>query len=53
MEWPPRSPDLTLKTRIREAGANTERKILHNLWQEVEHRFDVTRATRGAHIELY
>jgi hypothetical protein len=42
-----------LKTRIREACANTDREILHNLWQEVEHRFDVTRATRGAHIELY
>jgi hypothetical protein len=39
------------KKRIREA--NTDQEILHNVWQEVEHRFDVARATRGAHIELY
>jgi hypothetical protein len=42
-----------LKTRIREACANTDQEILHNVWQEVEYRFDVARATRGAHIELY
>jgi hypothetical protein len=30
-----------LKTRIREACASTEQKILHNVWQEVEHRIDV------------
>jgi hypothetical protein len=40
-----------LKTRIREACANTDQKILHNVWQEVEYRFDVARATRGAHTE--
>jgi hypothetical protein len=39
------------KTRIR--GANTDQEILHNVWQEVEHRFDVARATRGTHNELY
>jgi hypothetical protein len=42
-----------LKTRIRHACANTDQEILHNVWQEVEHRFHVARATRGAHIELY
>jgi hypothetical protein len=42
-----------LKTRIREACANTEQEILHNVWQEVEYWFDVGRATRGAHTELY
>jgi hypothetical protein len=41
------------KTRIRVACANTGQEILHNVWQEVEYRFDVARATRGAHIELY
>jgi hypothetical protein len=41
------------KTRIREACANTNQEILHNVCQEVEYRFDVARATRGAHIELY
>jgi hypothetical protein len=42
-----------LKTRIIEACANTNQEILHNVWQEVEYRFDVARATRGAHTELY
>jgi hypothetical protein len=42
-----------LKTRIREACANTDQEILHNVWQEVEYRFDVARTTRGAHIELH
>jgi len=42
-----------LKTRIREACANTDQEILHNVWQEVEYRFDVARATHGAHTELY
>jgi hypothetical protein len=42
-----------LKTRIREACVYTEQEILLNVWQEVEYRFDVTRATRGAHSELY
>jgi hypothetical protein len=42
-----------LKTRIREACANTDQEILQNVWQEVEYRFDVVRATHGAHIELY
>jgi hypothetical protein len=38
-----------LKTRIREACANTDQEILHSVWQAVEYRFDVARATRGAH----
>jgi hypothetical protein len=42
-----------LKTRIREVCANTDQEILHSVWQEAEYRFDVARATRGAHIELY
>jgi hypothetical protein len=42
-----------LKTRIREACANISQEILHNVWQEVEYRFDVARYIRGAHIELY
>jgi hypothetical protein len=42
-----------LKTRIRGACANIDQEILHNVWQEVEYRFVVTRATRGTHIELY
>jgi hypothetical protein len=37
-----------LKTRTIEACANSDQEILHNVWQEVEYRFDVARAT-----ELY
>jgi hypothetical protein len=42
-----------LKAWIREACAKTEQEILHSVWQEVECQFDVARATRGTHIELY
>jgi hypothetical protein len=57
MSTPPAPPPLPttryeLKTRIREACTNTDQEILHNLWQEAECRFDVARATRGAHTEL-
>jgi hypothetical protein len=41
-----------LKTRIRGLCKHLS-GILHNVWQETEYRFDVARATRGAHIELY
>jgi hypothetical protein len=47
----PRSADNT--TLIREACANTDQEVLHSVLQEVEFRFDVARAIRGAHIELY
>jgi hypothetical protein len=42
-----------IKTQIRQACANTDQDVLHNVWQEVEYRFDVARATRGAQTELY
>jgi hypothetical protein len=42
-----------LKTRIREACANIHQEVLHNVWQDVEYRFDVARATRGDQTELY
>jgi hypothetical protein len=41
------------KTLIRETCANTDQEILHNVRQEVEYRFVVAQATRGAGIELY
>ena len=41
-----------LKARIREAGAQTGHKFLHNLCQDVECRFDVTVATRGDHTKF-
>jgi hypothetical protein len=42
-----------LSTWIREACANIDLQVLHNVWQEVEYQFDVARATCGAHDELY
>jgi hypothetical protein len=42
-----------METRIREACTKTDQEILHNVSKEAEYRFDVARATRGAHIELY
>jgi hypothetical protein len=36
-----------LKTRIRQACANTDQEILHNVWQEVEYRFDVAQPLVG------
>jgi hypothetical protein len=51
---PPAADNTTqFKTRLRETCANTDQEILHNVWQEVEYRFDVVRTTRGAYIELY
>jgi hypothetical protein len=41
-----------LKTQIREACENTDQEILHKVWQVVEYRFDVARASRGDHTEL-
>jgi hypothetical protein len=41
-----------LKTRIREDCANIDQEILHNVWQEVEYRFDDVPGTLSAHIEL-
>jgi hypothetical protein len=42
-----------LNTRIREACANTDQEILHNVWQEFEYNFDVAQATRDTDIELF
>jgi hypothetical protein len=41
-----------LKDRIRTATAQTDQPLLQSVWQEVEHRLDVYRATNGAHTEL-
>jgi hypothetical protein len=52
---PPPAADNT--TRAQDTGqkglCKNDQEILHNVWQEVEYRFDVARDTRGAHIELY
>jgi hypothetical protein len=38
-----RPPENTTRAQdtVREAYANTDQEILHNVWQEVEYRFDV------------
>jgi hypothetical protein len=41
-----------LKDRIRTAIAKTDQPLLQNVWNKVEYRLDVCRATYGAHIEL-
>jgi hypothetical protein len=41
-----------LRTRVTESCADTDRQILHEVWLEVEYRFDVARAVRGTHIKL-
>jgi hypothetical protein len=51
---PPLSTTLhELKARVNVALANNDHEILHNVWQDVEYRLDVARATRGAHTEFY
>jgi hypothetical protein len=41
-----------LKQRIREVAASVTPDVLGRVWQEVEYRLDVCRATSRAHIEL-
>jgi hypothetical protein len=40
------------KQRIREAAASVTPHVLGRVWQEMQYRLDVCRATNGAHIEL-
>jgi len=44
----PRAQD----TDKREACAKIDIEILLNMWQDIEYRFDVAKATRGARSEL-
>jgi hypothetical protein len=41
-----------LKQRIREAATSVTPDVLGRVWQKVEYRLDVCRATSGAHLEL-
>jgi hypothetical protein len=41
-----------LKQRIREAAVSFTPDVLGRVWQEMEYRLDVCRATSGAHIEF-
>ena len=42
-----------LKQRISNAIATIDEAMLQRIWQEIEYRLDVLRATSGAHIEVY
>jgi len=47
-------PDITnLKARITEVFATITEDMLENTWREIDYRFDVLRATKGTHIEVY
>ena len=42
-----------LQDRITSAIENVKRDMIQKTWLETEFRFDVSRATSGAHIEMY
>jgi hypothetical protein len=42
-----------LKERITDAIATVDKAMLERKWMEIEHRFDVLRATNGAHVEVF
>jgi len=42
-----------LQDRITSAIGTVTRDMIQKTWQEIEFRLDVSRATKGAHIEIY
>jgi hypothetical protein len=42
-----------MKERITLAIENVTRKMIQKTWQEIKFCLDVSRATNGAHIEMY
>jgi len=47
-------PDITnLKARITDAFAKITEDMSENTRREIDYRFDVLRATKGAHVEVY
>jgi hypothetical protein len=42
-----------LRDRITAACETVTPVMLQNTWREVEYRFDICRATKGAHVEIY
>ena len=47
-------PDITnLKARITDAFAKITEDTLENTRREIDYRFDVLRATKGARVEVY
>ena len=43
----------TLQSQIIEVIATVNEEMLENTWREIEYRFDILRATNGAHVEVY
>jgi hypothetical protein len=41
-----------LKLRIVAAIETVTPRMLENAWREIEYRFDILRATKGAHVEV-
>ncbi|KAG8230858.1 hypothetical protein J437_LFUL010779 [Ladona fulva] len=48
---PPPTTLVELRERINVALMTIDRRMLQNVWDEVEYRVDVCRVTHGAHIE--
>ena len=42
----------SLKARIKSAIESMTLDMLQNTWREIDHRLDVLRATKGAHVEV-
>jgi len=42
-----------LQERVTSATETVTRDMIRKTWQEIEFRLDVSRATNGAHIEMY
>ena len=42
-----------LQERVTSAIETVTRDMIQKTWQEIEFRLDVSRATNGAHIEMY
>ena len=42
-----------LKTRITDAINSVTSAVLGRVWQELDYRLDVCRATNGGHIEMH
>jgi hypothetical protein len=49
----PPLPTTLHELKTSDACAKIDQEILHNVWQEVEYRFDVALATCRAYTEIY
>ena len=51
--WTPVRDLADLKEIIYAAVNNVTPQMIHNSWVEVESRLDISRATKGSHVEVY